>query len=44
MLLENVFKAIKAIKERVIGEIYRRSGPGGNIFNLISKAPNAVKL
>ena len=43
MLLKNVFKAVKAIKEKVVGEIYRRSGPGGNIFNLISKAPNAAK-
>jgi len=43
MLLENVFKAVGAIEERVVGEIYRRSGPGSNIFSLISKAPGAAK-
>ena len=44
MLFENIFKAVRAIKERVVGEIYRRSGSGGNIFSLILKAFSAVKL
>ena len=44
MLFENVFKAVGAIKERVVGKICRRSGPGGNIFSLILKAPSAAKL
>jgi len=44
MLFENVFKVIGVIKERVIGEIYRRNGLGGNIFSLISKAFSAAKL
>jgi len=44
MLLENVFKTVGAIKKRVVGEICRRSGPGGNIFSLILKVPGAVKL
>ena len=44
ILLKNVFKTVRAIKERVIGEICKYSRPGGNIFNLISKAPpNAAK-
>jgi len=29
---------------QVVGEIYRRSGPGGNIFSLILKALSVVKL
>jgi len=44
ILFENVFKAVGAIEERVVSEICRRSGPGGNIFSLISKAFGAVKL
>ena len=44
ILFENVFKTVRAIKERVVGEICRRSGPGGNIFNLILKAFSIAKL
>jgi len=44
ILLENIFKAVRAIKKRVVGEIYRRNDPKGNIFSLISKAPSTAKL
>jgi len=44
MLFENVFKAVRAIEERVIGEIYRRSGLESNIFSLILKVFGAAKL
>ena len=44
IFFKNVFKAVGVIKKRVIGEIYKRNGLGGNIFSLILKAFSAVKL
>lgn len=43
MLLKYVVKAVGAVEKRVVGEVYRRCGKGGNIFGLNSDTPSIAK-